>query len=122
MMRLKILLIKMLYQKFLNGIDMTKLDYKQNWIIEVYNGEYIKSNTTNSDKEMKDTLTLLSKYELQIIDYISKNGSASRREILQKLDINESIGRRIIDSLIARGIVKVRSNDRKIVIRSTDKF
>lgn len=122
MMRLKILLIKMLYQKFLNGIDMTKLDYKQNWIIEVYNGEYIKSNTTNSDKEMKDTLTLLSKYELQIIDYISKNGSASRREILQKLDINESIGRRIIDSLIARGIVKVRSNDKKIVIRSTDKF
>lgn len=121
-MRLKILLIKMLYQKFLNGIDMTKLDYKQNWIIEVYNGEYIKSNTTNSDKEMKDTLTLLSKYELQIIDYISKNGSASRREILQKLDINESIGRRIIDSLIARGIVKVRSNDKKIVIRSTDKF
>ena len=122
MMRLKILLIKMLYQKFLNGIDMTKLDYKQNWIIEVYNGEYIKSNTTNSDKEMKDTLTLLSKYELQIIDYISKNGSASRREILQKLDNNESIRRTIIESLIARGIVKVRSNDKKIVIRSTDKF
>lgn len=106
----------------LKKINTNKLDYKQKWVIDLYNGGYIKEKTTNNNKQMKDTLTKLSTYELQILDYLSKNGEATRREMLQDLGINENMGIKIITNLIASGIVEVKSDDKKFVIRNTDKF
>ena len=42
--------------------------------------------------------------------------------MLQDLGINENMGIKIIRNLIASGIVEVRSDGKKFVIRNTDKF
>lgn len=105
----------------LKKINTNKLDYKQKWVKDLYNSGYIKERLTNN-KQMKDTLTKLSTYELQILDYLSKNGEVTRTEMLQDLGINENMGIKIIRNLMARGIVEVISDGQKFVIRNTDEF